>query len=48
MSLTGFRLDNTLDYQSRNRKIDLPLVRLFEWDFKPRSRLRMTQLLVGR
>ena len=41
-------VDNTLDYQYRGRKIDPPLLRSFGWDFKPRSRLRMTSLLVGR
>ena len=35
----GRVVDNTLDYQSRDRKIDSPLL----W-----SRLRMTLLLVGR
>ena len=44
----GGVVDNTLDYQSRGRKIDPPLLRSFGWDFKPRSRLRMTSLLVGR
>ena len=44
----GGVVDNTLDYQSRDRKIDPPLLRSFGWDFKPRSRLRMTSLLVGR
>ena len=44
----GGVVDNTLDYQSRDRKIDLPLLRSFGWDFKPRSGLRMTSLLVGR
>ena len=41
-------VDNTLDYQYRGRKIDPPLLRSFGCDFKPRSRLRMTSLLVGR
>ena len=41
-------VDNTLDYQSRGRKIDPPLLQSFGWDVKPRSRLRMTSLLVGR
>ena len=41
-------VDNTLDYQSRDRKIDPPLHRSFGRDFKPRSRLGMTSLLVGR
>ena len=40
-------VDNTLDYQSRDRKIDPPLLRSLGWDFKPRSCLRMTLLLVG-
>ena len=44
----GGVVDNTLDYQSRDRKIDPPLHRSFGRDFKPRSRLRMTSLLVGR
>ena len=44
----GGVVDNTLDYQSRGRKMDPPLLRSFGWDFKPRSRLRMTSLLVGR
>ena len=44
----GGVVDNTLDYQSRGRKIDPPLLRSFGWDFKLRSRLRMTSLLVGR
>ena len=44
----GGVVDNTLDYQSRGREIDPPLLRSFGWDFKPRSRLRMTSLLVGR
>ena len=44
----GGVVDNTLDYQSRDRKIDPPLPRSFGWDFKPRSRLSMTSLLVGR
>ena len=42
------QLTYTLDYQSRGCKIDPPLLRSFGWDFKPRSRLRMTSLLVGR
>ena len=44
----GGVVDNTLDYQSRGRKIDPLLLRSFGWDFKPRSRLPMTSLLVGR
>ena len=44
----GGVVDNTLDYQSRDRKLDPPLHRSFGRDFKPRSRLRMTSLLVGR
>ena len=44
----GGVVDNTLDYQSRDPKIDPPLLRSFGLDFKPRSRLRMTSLLVGR
>ena len=44
----GGVVDNTPDYQSRDRKIDPPLLQSFIWDFKPRSRLRMTSLLVGR
>ena len=39
-------MDNTLD--CRDRKVDLPLPRSFEEDFKPRSRLHMTSLLVER
>ena len=41
-------VDNKLDYQSRDRKIDPPLLRSFGRDFKPKIRLRMTSLLVGR
>ena len=44
----GGVVDNTLDYQSRDRMIDPPLLWSFGWDFKPRSHLRMTSLLVGR
>ena len=44
----GGVVDNTLDYQSRDRKIETPFLRSFGWDFKPKSRLRMTSLLVGR
>ena len=46
MSRSGV-VDNTLDYQSRDRKIDPPLFRSFGWNFKPWSRLCMTSLLVG-
>ena len=44
----GRVVDNTQDYQSRDRTIDSPLLRSFGCDFKPRPRLRMTSLLVGR
>ena len=37
----GSVVDNTLDYQHRDHKINTPLLRSFGWDFKPRSRLRM-------
>ena len=40
----GIVMDNTLDYQPRDRKNDAPLLRSFGWDFKPRSRLHMTPL----
>ena len=40
----GSVVDNTLDYQSRDRNIDLPLLRSFGLDFK----LSMTSLLVRR
>ena len=42
------QVGNTLDYQSRDRKIDSLLLLSFGWDFKLRSRLCMTSLLVGR
>ena len=35
-----------LDYQSRDLQVDPPLLRSFGGDFKPKSRLRMTSLLV--
>ena len=35
-------MDNTLDYQSRDRKIDSLLLRSFVWDFKLRSCFCMT------
>ena len=41
----GSVVDNMLDYQFRDREIDPPLLRPL--DFKPRSSLRMTSLLVG-
>ena len=44
----GNVVDNTLDYQSRDREIDPPLRRSFGRDFKPRSHLCMTSLLLGR
>ena len=51
----GSVVDHTLDYQSRDRKINSPLLRSFGRfgrsecnEVKPRSRLRMTSLLVGR
>ena len=44
----GGVVDNALDYLSMDRKIDSPLLRSFGRDFKPRSRLDMTSLLVGR
>ena len=44
----GSGVDHALDYQSRDREIDPSLLRSFGSDFKPRSRLRMTSLLVGR
>ena len=37
-------MDNTLDYQPSDRKMDSLLLRSFGGDFKPRSRLRMTRL----
>ena len=39
--------ENTLDYQSRDHKLDPPLFWSFGWDFKTRSRRHMTSLLVG-
>ena len=45
---SGSVVNNTLDYQSRDREIDPPLLLSFGSDFKPRSRLRMTLLVVGR
>ena len=44
----GGVVDNMLDYESRDHKIDPQLLRSFGWDFKLRSCLRMTSLLVGR
>ena len=44
----GGVVDHTLDYQSSDREIDPSLLRSFGWDFIPRSRLRMTSLVVGR
>ena len=44
----GSVVDNMLDYQFRDSKIDPMLLRSFGWDFEPRSRLHMTSLLVGR
>ena len=44
----GGVVDHELDYQSRDHKIDPPLLRSFGLDFTPRSRLRMTSLLVVR
>ena len=43
----GNEVDNALDYRSRDRKIDPPLLRSFGRGLKPRSRLRMTSLVVG-
>ena len=37
---------NTLDYQSRDSKIVPRLLQSFRCDFKPRSLLRMTSLLI--
>ena len=37
----GSVVDNTLDYQSRDRKVDPPLLRPFGWDFKATFRLRI-------
>ena len=53
MLLSNYRggssiVDKTLYFQSRDRKVDPPLLRSFRWDFKPRYRLCMTSLLVGR
>ena len=42
----GSAVDNTLDYQSRNHKINPPLHQSFKWDFKQRSSLRY-DLIVG-
>ena len=44
----GSVVDNMLDYQSRCHDIDPPLLRSFGWGFKPRSRLRLTSLLMER
>ena len=44
----GGVVDNMLDYESRDHKIDPQLLRSFGWDFKLRSHLCMTSLLVGR
>ena len=43
----GSIVDNRLDYHSSGRKFDPLLLWSFRRDFKPRSHLRMTSLLVG-
>ena len=44
----GSVVDGMLGYQSRDRKINLPLLWSFWWDFKLWSRLCKSSLLVGR
>ena len=44
----GSVMDNTLDYQSRDQKIDSSLLRSFGSGFKLISLLRTTLLMVGR
>ena len=44
----GSVVDHTIDYQSRDSKIDPLLLRSFGSDFKLRSHLHIILLLVGR